>query len=257
MTGELLVETRGSVRWLTLNRPECLNSLNLALVRALDAALDRLPPEITAVVVTGAGRAFCAGGDLDEFESPTGFRTGAPLFGAISAMLSRLEALPIPVIGAINGLAVAGGLEIALACDLVVACASAQFGDGHARYGLLPGGGGSVRLPRKIGVNRAKYLMMTARMVPASTMVEWGLVNEIAAPEKLIDTVDRLTTDLAKKSPLGLRRMKELVDHGLTLSVPEALANEHAVCARHDESFDRNEGLAAFTEKRIPNFLGK
>ena len=157
----VLYERRGAAAWLTLNRPEALNALTVPLIQCLDACLTRAEAEteLRAIVVTGAGRAFCAGADLksigvllaDDVE-----RFGAEFIRPLLAVLDRLEASALPVIAAVNGIAAAGGLETILACDLVIAAQGARIGDAHANYGLIPGGGGSVRLPRRIGPARAK-----------------------------------------------------------------------------------------------------
>ena len=251
-------EMRGVAFWVILDRPDVLNSLDRRMVDDIGAALDdaeRRMPRPAAIVITGAGRAFCAGGDLAELRGADGaFATGAPLFGAIAAALTRLEALDLPVIAAVNGLAVAGGLEIALAADLVVADEAARFGDGHANFGLLPGGGGSVRLTRKIGPGRAALMMMTGRLFDAATMERWGLVALLAPAGTLDTTVADLVADLSAKSPLGLARMKAMIAAAADAPLATALANEQAVCALHDHSYDRNEGLAAFAAKRAPRF---
>jgi len=258
----LTVERRGPALWLTLDRADVLNSLNHEMVAALDDVLEAIEAgafaDVACLVVTGAGRAFCAGGDLGGFEDGAGgFVTAAPLFGAISKCLTRLEACRLPVIAAVNGLAVAGGLEILLACDIVVAVEKAMIGDGHANYGLLPGAGGSVRLPRKVGANRAKYMMLTGRLFAADELARWGLVNEVVPEGDLENRVGALVDELAARSPLAAARMKRLVDDGLQQSLPAALESEFAICSEHDRSFDRNEGLAAFTAKRRPRFEGR
>jgi enoyl-CoA hydratase/carnithine racemase len=153
-------------------------------------------------------------------------------------------------------MALAGGLELVLCCDLVLAAESAQFGDAHANYGLLPGGGGSVRLPRKIGPTRAKQMMFTGEMFPAATMRDWGLVNEVVPDADLPASVSSWLERLAAKSPIGLRQMKRLVDQGLQMSAAAALEFEQQVFAEHSFSQDRREGLAAFAERRKPRFTG-
>jgi enoyl-CoA hydratase/carnithine racemase len=255
-------EARNSAIWITLDRPEVLNSINLRLVEELVCVLKAIEqdadPAIRALVITGAGRAFCAGGDLREmFNGDSPVQSGAGLFSAISRALERLEACRLPVIAAVNGIATAGGLEIVLACDLVIAAEHATFGDGHANFGLLPGGGGSVRLPRKIGINRAKYMMLSGKTFPASVLAEWGLVCDIVDGEQLQHRVDALVAELGQKSPLGIARMKQLVDLGMQQSMVGALAAEQSLCALHDFSFDRNEGLDAFRAKRPPRFEGR
>jgi enoyl-CoA hydratase len=255
----LLDRGPGPVVTLTLDRPARLNALGPETVAALDAALDDLG-DARVLVLTARGRAFSAGGDLEAVAAMArerGLDDGAgtaAFHAAISALLRRLELLPIPVLAAVNGIAVAGGLELACACDVVLATESAVFGDGHANYGLLPAGGGSVRLPRRIGANRAKYLMFTGETVPAATMRDWGLVAEVVPDDELPAAAERLAARLASRSADGLRRMKELVDRGLETGVDEALAHEQAVAAEHLGAPDYREGLAAFREKRTPRF---
>lgn len=255
------VEQRGSAVWIVLNRPQALNSVSPDVVREVNGVLDAVErdPEVRCLVVSGTGRAFCAGSDLKAAQ-----RSGvadpaaasAAFVQAAAAMLLRIERMPLPVIAAVNGLALAGGLELALCCDLVVAAEEARFGDAHARLGLLPGWGASVRLPRKVGANRAKYLMFTAEQVPASVMMDWGVVNRVVTLDALEATVDALAADLASKSPLGLRRMKQLIDDGLEQPREVGLRAEQVMAAAHFHSADRREGIAAFAEKRTPNFTG-
>jgi enoyl-CoA hydratase len=252
----VLVERTGRVVRLTLNRPDKLNSISPEVVSLLDSALDGLRNDDRCLVITGAGRAFCAGGDLDAVMALANGETDviSAFHLSITRVLRRIEQLPIPVVCAVNGIAVAGGLEIAAACDIVVADERARFGDGHAVYGLLPGGGGSVRLPRIIGAKRAKLLMMTGRQVSARTMEQWGLVDIVAAPGELEAAVESVVGELVQRSPLGLSRMKHLVDAGLELSTDEAIDLEQRVTSEHTLSTDYAEGLAAFREKRLPVF---
>lgn len=259
--GPLLVAWRGTGLWITFNCPERLNPIGSATIAALNRLLDALEASEerpSALVITGAGRAFSTGGDLAALRGDEGsYRSGAPLYRALSATLTRIEALELPVIAAVNGLCIAGGLEVALACDLVYAVETARFGDGHANFGLLPGGGGSVRLARAIGAKRAKQMMFTGALFPARQMEAWGLVTGLIGDGSLLDSVDGLVEQLAGKSPLGLARMKTLVDGGLERTLPEALAEELRACEAHDASHDRNEGLAAFAEKCKPDFQGR
>ncbi|WP_033288206.1 enoyl-CoA hydratase/isomerase family protein [Amycolatopsis jejuensis] len=253
----LLVERRAEAVWLTLNRPEKLNSINPDVVDALDRALDGLTQADRCVVLAARGRAFSAGGDLDAVAGLAGAPDPAAIgafHASISAVLRRLELAPVPVVCVVQGIAVAGGLEIAAACDIVVAAESASFGDGHAGYGLLPGGGGSVRLPRKIGVNRAKYLMLTGRRVDAVTMAGWGLVSLVAPDGKLGVVAEEVVADLVSRSRDGLTRLKRLIDDGVDQPLPTALAGEQTMAALHTHSPDYAEGLAAFREKRKPRF---
>jgi enoyl-CoA hydratase len=256
----LLTERSGAVTTLVINRPKQLNAISPTLVQAMNAALDELPSDTRVLVITGRGRAFSAGGDLAavlEFAASSGRdpRDGVEAFhGSISALLRRIELLPIPALAAVNGIAVAGGLEIAAACDLVIAAETATFGDGHANYGLLPAGGGSVRLPRRIGITRAKYLMYTANTIPAATMEQWGLVCQVVPDAELSAAADKLAATLATRSRDGLRRMKTLIDTGAELSAEDALRFEQTVAAEHTHSADYLEGLTAFRERRAARF---
>ncbi|MCG5076174.1 enoyl-CoA hydratase/isomerase family protein [Paraburkholderia tagetis] len=257
----VITEVRNGAMWITLNRPEAMNAISPEVVagvdRALDEALSR--DDARVVVLTGAGRAFCAGADLKfvRGETTSGESNSARFLGALLALLNRLERFPRPVIAAVNGLALAGGLELVLCCDLVLAAQSARFGDAHANFGLLPGGGGSVRLPRKIGAARAKYLMFTGEFVSAAAMESAGLVNQVVEDGLLAGAVDQLVAKIAVKSPLGVSRMKALVNDGLEQPVEVALRQELVMVALHERSEDLAEGLAAFQEKRAPRFTGR
>lgn len=214
----VISEIRGGAMWITLNRPDTLNAITPAVVSGINAALDKAQlSDVRAVVLTGTGRAFCAGADLKFVRGEAGNDETAlsRFLDTVLLVMNRLETFPMPVIASLNGLTLAGGLELMLCCDLVVAARSAKLGDAHANYGLLPGGGSSVRLPRKIGSTRAKYLLYTGEFVPAEQLVAAGLVNEVVDDDKLIPTTQALVAKLVSKSPLGLRRMKALVDDGL------------------------------------------
>ncbi|WP_213307269.1 enoyl-CoA hydratase/isomerase family protein [Paraburkholderia sacchari] len=257
----VITEVRNGAMWITLNRPAAMNAISPDVVAGVDRALDEAlaRDDARVVVLTGAGRAFCAGADLKfvRGETNSGPSGSAQFLGALLALLNRLERFPRPVIAAVNGLALAGGLELVLCCDLVLATQSARFGDAHANYGLLPGGGGSVRLPRKIGAARAKYLMFTGEFVPAAAMETAGLVNQVVEDGQLVGAVDELVAKIAAKSPLGVSRMKTLVNDGLEQPVEVALRQELVMVALHEHSEDIAEGLAAFQEKRAPRFTGR
>lgn len=254
-------EVRGGAARITLNRPADLNAIDAGMIAALERALDAAAADDTtvAVVIAGAGRAFCAGADLKFLNDVPTDRRGEAIAGFLrraSALMDRIEGFPKPVIAAVNGLATAGGLELVLSCDLVLAARSAMLGDGHANFGLLPGAGASVRLPRKIGPTRAKYLFFTGDLVPAGDLVTPGLVNRVVEDEELADAVDALVHKLSLKSPLGLARMKRLADDGLNQPAATAMRLELATAALHVHSYDFREGLAAFGEKRKPRFTG-
>jgi enoyl-CoA hydratase len=257
----VVVERRGAAAWLRINRPDALNSLNPDVVSGLQQGLDRAEsdPEVRCVVLTGTGRAFCAGADL-KFVRRTGEDPGegqAHFLEEVGELLNRIEAFSKPVVAAVNGLALAGGLETVLCCDIVIAAAGARLGDAHANYGLLPGGGASVRLPRKIGANRAKYLIFTGDFVAASDPMWTGLVNSVVPDGELDQAVTELVDKLAARSPLGLSRMKQLVNDGLEQPSSTGLRLELLASALHAHSDDMTEGLRAFEEKRSPQFSGR
>ncbi len=161
------------------------------------------------------------------------------------------------MIAAVNGIAAAGGLETILACDLVIAAESARIGDAHANYGLIPGGAGSIRLPRKIGPTRAKALLFTGRFLAARELMAMGLVNQVVADEALATTVEELVAEIAAKSPLSIAAMKQLVRDGLEQSLDTAIKLEYTMLQAHMRSEDVAEGLDAFENKRRPEFKGR
>ena len=223
-------EARKGAMWITLNRPDAMNALTPEVLRGIDSALDEVETrsDLMAVVLTGSGRAFCAGVDLKYVrqKATQGSSVLNDFLDGVRHTMSRLERFPKPVIAAINGLALAGGLELVLCCDLVIAARSARIGDAHATYGLLPGCGASVRLPRKIGPTRAKYLFYTAELSSADELVAAGLVNLAVDDDQLLFAAEKLVSKIVSKSSSGLRQMKALIDDGLQLPMEMALQNE-------------------------------
>lgn len=258
----LTYEKRGRACWITLNRPDALNAISQQVMDDLSAALDaaEADEEVWAAVLTGAGRAFCAGADLkdvlgiltgDDAEAIRAFMNNA------YRMFRRVAQFEKPLIAAVNGIAAAGGLELILGCDLVIAAESAKIGDAHANYGLVPGGGSSIRLPRKIGPTRARQLLYTGEFLPAQTLMDWGLVNEVVPDGELTNAVDAMLEKMLAKSPVVLRRMKRLVDDGLDAPLDPALRLEMMAWEAHSKSEDLKEGLNAFSEKRTPAYSGR
>lgn len=257
----VLLDIRDNVAWVTLNRPDALNAMSPDLLTGIEAAVDNIEADanVRAVVFTGAGRAFCAGGDLAFFKTainsdPQSFVRFA---GLAQHVLRRVEMLAMPVIAAVNGFAVAGGLELILCCDLVIAVDSAKIGDGHANFGIIPGGGSSIRLPRKIPTALAKRLLLTGNLLPAVIMKDYGLVNEVVPDDQLMAEVEKLVAEITKNSPLGLRWIKKLINDGLEQPLDTALRSETNAFESYVHSDDIKEGLNAFEEKRAPNFTGR
>jgi enoyl-CoA hydratase len=255
----LLLEHRGRVSWVYLNRPHALNAISYECMRELRGVWIELRDreETRVIVVSGKGRGFCAGADLTDAPSPEELPgPQAPFLEEGAKMEEVLLSLPKPVIAAVNGVCCGGGLELAMMCDFIVAAASARIGDAHANFGALPGGGATVRLPRIVGVNWARYLMYSGDLFPAAEMAAIGLVNRVVEDSQLEGEVQALAEKIASKSPLGLRRMKMLINDGLDMPADLAMKMEKLVSAEHMRSNDAAEGGRAFKEKRKPEFHG-
>ena len=249
----------GAVAWFRLNRPEAKNALNAALVEQLDAFIDQVEhsDDIHVVILTGTGDTFCAGADLKGVVAADGSVDATQLLRfvrQVSRVLSRLAAVRQPVIAAVNGLTLAGGLELVMHCDLVIASEQARLGDGHITYGLLPGAGGAARLSRLIGPTRSKYLAFTGATLPATDCQAMGLVNEVLPDSELEARAAELAGQLAAHSTSALRLFKQAIDDGLEQALPTALRLEHLALSEHLHSGHIDEGLTAFREKRAPEF---
>jgi enoyl-CoA hydratase len=249
-------ERRGSAAWLRLQRPEKMNAIDPDVLDGLASGLVQAKGDgARAVVITGVGGVFCAGADLKHAMGGLDDLSGLDrLLEDAEAVMRAIERHPAPVIAAVNGTAIAGGFELILACDIVVAAQDALMSDGHAKYGLFPGGGSTARLPRIVGPGRAKHLLFTGRTATAAEMRELGVVTEVVAGEDLETAVAELCERIARGSATSLARMKRVVGEGLDLPLDEALALELAVAKEHLRSADVAEGLAAFTEGRTPHF---
>jgi enoyl-CoA hydratase len=257
---EVLVSTEERVLILTLNRPAALNALTPSMVALLieRVGVAMAAPEVGAIILTGTGRGFCAGADLKESEKRAMAGVdNTPFIRSILRLGSMLEGGPKPVIGAVNGIAVAGGLELLLACDFLLAASSARLGDAHSNYAMFPGGGATMRLPRRIGLARAKRLMLTGDIWSAEQALEAGLVDSVHPDEALMPEALALADRLTVKSPLVLARMKEALTDAVSQPPDTALRRERDLNELHAKSFDRAEGLAAFREKRKPAFQGR
>jgi enoyl-CoA hydratase len=220
----VLIDKQEGIATVTLNRPDKLNALNrelrLAFCHAMQAL--RADPEVRAVIITGAGRAFCVGLDLRELGTgKSGIRDEGN-----ATFVTVIEDMEVPVIAAVNGFAITGGFELALACDMMIAAEEAQFADTHARVGVMPGGGMSARLPRAVGIRKAKELSLTGNYLPAREAERMGLVNRVVAKEQLLTAARELARQIAGANQKIVRQMKRLYDLTTRTTLEDALRIE-------------------------------
>ncbi len=254
-----VVERReGGVVWVTLDRPDARNALS----RAVNEELRRLARElggdrsVRAVVLTGRGAAFCAGADLKERRGVAAADAG-PFIDAISGAIDAWARIPHPTLCALNGSAYGGGLELALACDLRVIVEGAELGLTEVRLGIMPGAGGTQRLPRLVGVAAAKEMILLGRRISAARARDLGLVLDVVAADRLHDAVEALLAELAGCAPRSLAMAKAAIDRGIDVGIDEGLRIERQCYDVTLVSEDRDEGLRAFAEKRPPRYTGR
>lgn len=255
---DLVAVDLGVVTRIRLSNPP-LNLVSTEVTAAMQEALAQIETDssVRAVVLSGSGnRAFCAGSDVKEFPSLRG-RVGEGKLEAENAMYDRLANLRVPTIAAIEGDALGGGLELALCCDLRVAAATARFGMPEARLGVIPGSGGMVRLPRLIGLARAKELILLGELIDADTALGFGLVNRVVANGQAETSAADLAAILAQRGPLAISEAKRLLDTTLDYSIEQAKVAELEASERVFDSEDMLEGANAFFEKRNPEFKGR
>jgi len=256
---EWIVEERGEVELWTIDGAARRNSLSRAMIAGLASELERVrgARRVRCVVLTGAGdRAFCAGADLKERARMSEDDIHA-FHHDLRAALAGLERAPQVFVAALNGVALGGGLELALACDLRVMSATAEVGLPEVGLGIIPGGGATQRLPRAIGAARAKELILTARRLSAGEALSWGLVAKVVPPERLREEALALAETVARQAPVSLRQAKRAIDQGLDLALEEGLDLENRMYQECLGTRDRSEALAAFGEKRRPIFTGE
>lgn len=255
----LLVEEHDGVALLTLNRPAVMNSFNFEMLRALKDAIDelRFRPEVRVVIISGAGdRAFCAGADLKERATLTPIQVKEFIF-TIRNLFTAIEDLNKPVIAAVNGVALGGGTELALACDIRLAAKTATMGLTETRLAIIPGAGGTQRLPRLVGKGKAKELIFTGKRVGADEALDIGLVNQICEPEALIDDCMKMAAMICETGPIAIEQAKYAINRGLETDLHTGLAIESNAYWITIPTEDRLEGLAAFREKRKPVYRGQ
>ncbi|ATJ83537.1 enoyl-CoA hydratase-related protein [Halomonas beimenensis] len=255
---EQLIEVQdnaGVVR-LTINRPKALNALNSEVIDKLGSILDGLEThdDLRAVLITGAGeKAFVAGADITEMRDKTP-EQAREFAGQALRTIKRLETLPVPVVALVNGFCLGGGCELALACDWAVASDNAVFGQPEVLLGVIPGFGGTQRLPRRVGPAMALDLVTTGRKIDASEALRIGLVNRVMPQAELEDYVAELTKQLGGNGPKSVRAAKQAVHDGMDQDLDSALALETSLFALCFAGEEQTEGMSAFVEKRKPNF---
>lgn len=256
---ELLIEYRDSVAFLTLNRPGVMNSLNFGLLRALEKAIMdiRFKTDVRVVIITGAGeKAFCSGADLKERATLTPLQVKEYIL-TIRNLFAQIENLNKPVIAAVNGIALGGGTELALAADLRIASTAATMGLTETRLAIIPGAGGTQRLPRLVGKGKAKELIFTGRRVDAAEALAINLVNKICEPQDLMNESLNLAAMICETGPIAIEQAKYAINYGLETDLNTGMAiesNAYWVCIPTE---DRLEGLTAFREKRKPVYKGQ
>lgn len=256
---DIVVRHEGAVSWVYLNRPQAMNAMAVTTVREMREAFNELGRRETTrvVVLSGKGRAFCAGADLRSALPDAQSPSPEPSFlDEATAMENALLGLNKPVIAAVNGVCCAGGLEIAMMCDFIVASESARLGDAHANFGAMPGGGTTARLARVVGPNMARFIFLTGALLPAAQMQQAGLVALVTPPEELEAEVQKVAEGMAAKSPLGLAHMKSLINAAFDHPLSSAVRLEKLTSTVYMRSHDATEGGRAFAEKRPPVFKG-
>jgi enoyl-CoA hydratase/carnithine racemase len=256
---ELLIEEKNNVAMITLNRPKVMNAFNFAMLKALKAQIEslRFNKDIRVVVIIGSGeKAFCAGADLKERATLTPVQVKEFIF-TIRNLFTSIEQLNKPVIAAINGIALGGGTELALACDIRIAAETASMGLTETRLAIIPGAGGTQRLPRLIGKGKAKELIFTGRRVDAQEALSIGLVNKVCLKENLLNECMSLSSMICETGPVAIEQAKYAINYGMETDLLTGLAIESNAYWVTIPTQDRLEGLAAFREKRKPVYKGE
>lgn len=253
----VVTEMRGAVALVTISRPDAMNALDSATLTAIVEACTRLDGDdaVRAVVVTGAGRAFAAGADIGELQRQD--TPGAERVSRLGhAAFSALESLRVPTIAAVNGVALGGGCELALGCDWIYASSKARFGLPEVKLGVIPGFGGTSRLPRRVGAAWALEIALTGEMIDAATAERIGLANRVFEPDALVDAAIAAGEAVAARGPLAVAAAKRVIREGQGADVRVAHALEQSAFAGLFSTDDTREGLAAFLEKRDAKFEG-
>ena len=255
---KLMLEKQDRVCLVKINHPEALNALNTVILQELDRAFDEIAadPETGVVILTGEGRSFVAGADIAEMsvmKAEEGRRFGE--LGA--AVFRKIELMAKPVIAAVNGFALGGGCELAMACDIRIASEKAKFAQPEAGLGITPGFGGTQRLPRLVGEGKAKELIYTCVMVKADEALSIGLVNKVVPLDKLMDEARTMAKAICSNAPIAVKTCKDAINRGMQVDIDKAIEIEVGDFGSCFDSLDQKEGMSAFLERREKNFQNK
>ncbi len=255
----IIYEKKEGLAKITLNRPDVLNALGPKTLEEIGEALEDIENDISVrvVVITANGRAFCTGADLTGVASIPPDKPRDYFLRLWNKVFSAIENVSVPVIAAVNGMAYAGGLELVMVCDLAIASEEAKLSDQHANRGLIPGGGASQRLPRLIGIRKAKELLYTGDRISPAEAERLGLINKVVPADKLEEATNEMVTKLLAKSPMALKAVKKLVNRGMESSLDAGLEMEMLAMTGHGTTEDFEEGVKSFLEGRPPVFPGR
>ena len=251
-------EKQDNIGIITINRPEALNALNTAVFNELEPLVGEIERDATlaALIITGEGRSFVAGADIGE-QCPMDLEAGRKWARRGSSVFRRIEKLEIPTIAAVNGFALGGGCELALTCDIILASEKAKFGQPEVGLGITPGFSGTQRLPRRVGIGNAKELIFSGKMIKADEAKTIRLVNEVYAPEALMDAALEMARSFTKNAPIAVKYAKACIDRGMQMDLDDGIALENAMFAMCYATADQKEGMTAFLEKRPAVFRNK
>ena len=243
---------------LTIDRPEALNALNSTVISELEQLIGEVERdlELRALIITGAGRSFVAGADIGE-QKPLTLDGGRRWGQRGSALMRRIEKLEIPTIAAVNGFALGGGCELALSCDIILASEKAKFGQPEVGLGITPGFSGTQRLPRRVGIGKAKELIYSGKMIKADEAEKIGLVNAVYAPEELLPGAIEMAKSFTKNAPIAVKYAKACIDRGMQMDIDDGIALENELFAMCFATQDQKEGMGPFLEKRPAVFENK
>ncbi len=244
-------EKQDNIGIITINRPEALNALNTAVFNELEPLVGEIERDATlaALIITGEGRSFVAGADIGE-QCPMDLEAGRKWARRGSSVFRRIEKLEIPTIAAVNGFALGGGCELALACDIILASEKAKFGQPEVGLGITPGFSGTQRLPRRVGVAKAKELIFSGKQIGAEEAKRIGLVNEVYAAEELLNKAVEMAKSFTANAPIAVKYSKACIDRGMQMDIDNGIALENELFAMCFATEDQKEGMGAFLEKR-------